>query len=604
VSAHASPLSASASIPELLARLAGAHPERVASHHRAGAGGWVPTRLAELHAEVRRIADGLRQVGLERGDRLAILSPTRREWQVAEIAGLAAGAVVVGIDAHAPAHQAAWVLGHAGATGLVVDSPERLATLPALTVKRLRAVVVLPGPSAEARPSGTVGWDELLAAGLGGSGTDAWLPSEDDPATLIYTSGTTGTPRGIPYAHRHLLAACRAIIAEFRGLDEPGHSVACWLPMAPLFQRMMNLVALAAGIPTYFVEDPREILGALREIRPTLFVGVPHFYEKLEGGIRQHVAAQPPWRRRLVDAAQRVGAEVARRTREGEPLSPWLRLRHRVADRLVLRRIRDVMGGRIRWMISGSAPAPRWLLESLHAVGLLVLEAYGLTESTVPIAANRPDSYRFGSVGKAFAMNEIRLAEDGELLVRGPGVFGGYEGDRPGPPAGAFTDGGYYRTGDCARLDEDGFLFLVGRKTEIIKTSTGRRVSPAQVEAVYRQSPLVDEIVVVGDARKHLAALVTLDVAAVEGELRRAGIAAPSRGDLAARADVKALVARSLQACDAQLPGPDRIRAFAILPEPLSMADEELTTSLKLRRQRIEARHAPLIDALYANRQG
>ena len=600
MSADPLPVPPSSSIPELLARLAEVEPTRVVSYHRTTARGWTPTTMADLHAEVRRVARGLARIGVEPGDRLAILSPTRREWQVGELAGLAAGGVIVGIDAHAPPAQAAWILDHSRATALVVDTPERLAALPALTVKRLRVVVTLPVPAHAERPEGVVDWSDVLATGAVSGADDVVAPAGDAPATLLYTSGTTGTPKGIAYDHHHLLAACQSILAEFPDLRRPGHRVPCWLPMAPLFQRMMNLVALAAGVTTFFVEDPRQIMGALREIRPTLFVGVPRFYEKLEGGIREHVTAQPAWRRRLIDHARRIGAEVASRRRRGAPLSPWLALQHRLADQLVLRRIREAMGGRIQWMISGSAPAPPWLLESLHAVGWLVLEAYGFTENTVPVAANRPDAYRFGTVGRPFAMNAIRIAEDGELLVRGPGLFRGYEGDGPSPQR--FTEDGYYRTGDYARLDADGFLSLVGRTSEIIKTSTGRRVSPAHVEAVYRRSPLVEEIVVVGNARKHLAALITLDVPVVEAELRRAGLPVPAAGaELAAMPAVTALVARSLQACDDEIPESDRVRAFAILPRPFSLADEELTTSLKLRRQHIEARHAAIIDALYVD---
>ena len=224
------PSSFASSIPELLARLAEVDPGRIVSYHRVQRSAWAGTRMAELHAEVLRGARGLRQLGLERGDRLAILSPTRREWQVAELATLAAGGVVVGIDAHAPAQQAAWILEHARVTGIVVDAPERLAALPALTVKRLRLVVVLSGSDPEARPHGVASWDDVLVAGASEVALDAL--SADDGATVIYTSGTTGTPKGIAYDHARLLAACRSIIAEF-DLHEPGHSVPCWLPMAP-----------------------------------------------------------------------------------------------------------------------------------------------------------------------------------------------------------------------------------------------------------------------------------------------------------------------------------------------------------------------------------
>jgi long-chain acyl-CoA synthetase len=256
------------------------------------------------------------------------------------------------------------------------------------------------------------------------------------------------------------------------------------------------------------------------------------------------------------------------------------------------------MGGEIRLMISGSSAAPVWLLEFFHGIGLLVLEAYGITEDPVPVAANRPAEYRFGSVGKPFSVNRVQIGENGEVLVQGPATFGGYIGE--GRPTERFTSDGYYRTGDCGHFDADGFLYLTGRAADIIKTSSGRRISPVAIEGVYRQSRFVDQIVVVGNDRPHLVALVALNVPAVAEALASAGIAIPSQEECRNSAAVVDLVQREFAALGERVARHERIRTFAILPAPLSIERGELTATLKPRRKQIEERHRAVIDAMFA----
>ncbi len=583
-------------IPELLRHQAAARPGAVACCRRAGPGRWLPSTWQEVWDEIGRAAAALSALGLARGDRLAVLAPSRRDWLVAEMAGMLAGAAVVGVDPHALPEDIQLILNHSGARGLVVDRAERLAQLPAC--RGLRFVAALEGAEGTVGGARVLSWRDLLARQPPGPHEDGHRPAPDDPAALIYTAGTTGTPKGIEYTHRQVLVACQAMLEAFPQIEE-GDTTICWLPMAHLFQRMMNLVAVARGLTIYFLEDPRQIMAAVREVEPSAFVAVPRFYEKLHEGIRAQLAQASGWRRRLIDAALAAGAEWARAERQGAR-PPWpLRLRHGLLDRLVLRRVRrKAMGRNLKFMITGTAPTPAWLLEFFHALGWLVLEAYGLSENTVPMAANRPTAYRFGSVGRPFPANEIAFADDGEILVRGPGVFRGYAGEAPG--AGPFTPDGYYRTGDYGRLDEGGFLYLQGRKAEIIKTSTGRRIAPARVEAAYRQSPCLDQVVVFGDGRKHLVALVGLNAGAVAAALARAGVAAPAPDQLAQSAAVRDLVRSELDACGRELAPHEQVRAFAILAEPLSLTAGELTPTLKLRRSHIAARHAALIDALYA----
>jgi long-chain acyl-CoA synthetase len=583
-------------VPALLEGLALRDPSAIASLRRVPGQGWIPLTRGGLWQRVRRLAGAFHALGLRRGSRLAVLAHTCQEWQIVELAGLAAGGVVVGVDTQAPAEQAAWVMDDSGACGLVVDTAESLSRLPARVLDGLKFIVLLDGDDRPVPRANLLRWNDIASATASVDVSALEGPGPDDLATHLYTSGTTGRPKAIAYTHAQLMVACQAILQELPDF-RPSDDLICWLPMAQLFQRMMNLVSSAAGVRIWFLEDPRNILECLREVRPTLFLAVPRFYEKLYEGFQERLTRGPAWKRRLAHTALATGAEWSRCARAGVRPSWALHTRHAVLDRLVLKRMREVMGGRIRWTITGSAPTAAALLEFFHSLGILVLEAYGLSENTIPIAANRPTAYRFGSVGRPFAMNDLRLAEDGELLVKGPGLFRGYH--ESGGAADAFTSDGYYRTGDCGRLDEDGFLFLVGRKSAIIKTSTGHRVAPEQVEAVYSESPYIDQIVVLGNDRKYLAALIVVNVSAVQKLREQSGESMPPQSELPRDPFVADLIRHELSAYGHRLARHARVGAFAILEEPLSVANGEVTTKLTPRRAQIEARHQALIEGLY-----
>lgn len=564
----------------LLSQWAHEAPSDTATFHRLPSGEWVPTTTAALWAEVQRAASAFRGLGLQPHERVAIMARTCREWQVAELGVLLAGAAVVGIDAHAAAEQAGRILDHAQVVGLVVDRADHLAKVPPHVQARLKFVIAFDGASAAAK---VAAWQDVIASPETVLDSDDTGFSSDRPAMLIYTSGTTGDPKGIEYSHRQIMAACWSMFDEFPDFRQS--RLACWLPMAALFQRMINVVACASRSVTYFVEDPREIMTRLPEIKPTVFTAVPRFYEKVYEGIQERLTTQTPLRQRLANFALTAGGEWAVAVRRGLRPRLGLRIRHAIADRLVLRRIRAAMGGEIRWMISGSAAAPVWLLEFFHGIGLLVLEAYGITENPVPVSANRPDAYRFGSVGRPFRINATRIADDGEVLVKGPALFGGYLSE--GRPAERMTTEGYYRTGDYGRVDADGFLYLTGRIAEMMKTSTGRRISPVAVEAIYRESRYIDQIVVVGNDRPFLSALIVLNRVAVDAE--------PPRSV----ESVRELIREDLERLGVRLSSSEQIRAFRILPEPLSIERGELTSTLKLRREQIEVRHAAEISSMY-----
>jgi long-chain acyl-CoA synthetase len=596
-------------ILSFLAERAARFPDAPAVHHRVD-GVWHRISLKHLVQTSERVADSLINVGLKPGERLAIMCRTRVEWLLAELGAMMAGVVVVGIDAHASDLQIAEILENSDVSGLVVDSEAALSRIRLPLLERLSLIVTIEDTGRGKRYPHLRPWCRLVggdwvvtgsrtACGWRAADAERKLngypsPTANSPATLLYTSGTTGKPKGILYRHEQLAVACRSILEEFPGVSKLGGSTICWLPMAALFQRMMNYVALVSGVAVYFVDDSSAILRATKEVQPTYFIGVPRFFEKLYQGIQFELALKPKRIQQLVAISLARSPRVAGlRSRVGTTVE------QRVLDALVLRRLRRVLGRRLDFIITGSAPTPEWLLDYFDRLGILVLEAYGLSENTVPIAANRPEAWRFGSVGKVFRRNEVRLAEDGEILVRGPGLFDGYVGNET---ANIFTTDRFYRTGDLGRFDADGFLFVSGRKSEVFKMSTGRRIAPGKIEAVYRKIPYVEQIVVVGQGRQYPAALLSVNPQLLALALEGGGVSlagGASATNLASLPAVKSKIKADIEAAGAELGSYEKIRRFDLLPLPLTLDGGELTPSLKLKRDVIECKYRDMIERLY-----
>ncbi len=569
-------------IPACLLERAARSPRATAFHRRI-ADRWVGETWESVLARVRRLSGHLIHLGLLPGDRVVIMMPTSIEWEVCHLAALAAGCVVVGVDAHDASDNIRHIVRTVAPRALFVARQEQRQTVAEhMTVPPLFSVI--NGPATE---DGCHSLPDLLA--LPETALDSWpLAQTQDLATIIFTSGSTGQPKGVAYTHAQLCLACEAILERFGSVGE-GTRFACWLPLSNLFQRIINLCGMIRGGESYFVDNPTQIIERLPEIRPTLFIGVPRFFEKLHTGIEDNLAKRPVWVRTGVSWARRVGHQFRQHERDGRRPNALLSVTHRLADRLFLSRIRGLMGPDLRFMVSGSAPLPVWLMEDFHALGWLVLEAYGTSENVVPIAINSPAAYRFGSVGRALPQNEVRLADDGELLVRGPGVFGGYY-DSPTEESPLDADG-FLHTGDYARRDADGFIWLAGRKSEVFKTSTGRRVAPVPIEARLKQLPYVDYAVVFGRDRPVPVALLCVNPTQLPG---------PPQPDAPLPAGTLKRIADDLAAVCAGLSGHDRPAGVLVTRESLSIARGELTSNLKLRRAPIEARYLAHLEALYA----
>ncbi|MFC5767925.1 AMP-dependent synthetase/ligase [Thauera sinica] len=552
--------------------------DTVAFLHRAGEDGWQSITWHDLLAQVRRLASHFARLGIRRGDRIVIMLPTGPDWELCQQAALTIGAVVVGLDSHdAPQNlQRALALTQ---PRLIVTSDEEPLDL-IRGIWRLPEIAVVATAGA-ARSAAVHALDGLLAADPGSGVPAIPEPGPDDPATIVFTSGSTGHPKGIAYSHRQLCLAVDGLMERFPSVRQDARMI-CWLPLSTLFQRVINLLAISCGATSYFLDVP-DVMRFAPEIRPTLFVGVPRFFEKLHGGIQAGLENRSTAERTIVHAAWAIGSRRAAALRAGKRPPLWCRLLFPAADR-VLARVRALMGPDLQFMASGSAPMPRWLLERLHGLGWTVLEAYGTSENVMPIAFNTLRQFRFGSVGKPLPGNELRFADDGELLVRGPGVFGGYYGESASSDT--IDAEGFLHTGDYAHLDHDGFLWLDGRKSEVFKTSTGRRVPPAPIEAALKTLDYVDHAVVVGRDRPYPIALLTI------------APQHPFAAKLSDPATHTAVAADALDACRA-FPEFQRPGAIIVSPRALSVSGGELTLNQKIRRIPIEQRFRAQIDEAY-----
>jgi len=570
-----------------------------------GEGGYRPISTERFANDVERTSLGLAAAGIEPGDRVAILSENRYEWAVADFAILTAGAVTVPIYATLPAGPIEFVLGHSRARAIFVSDRAQMAKL-AETGARTTALeaIVLFGPDAapSAGPPRVTTLERLMAEGEerrrrapGEHRERAARIRPDDLATLVYTSGTSGTPKGVLLTHRNIVTNTEACLARFPITA----SDACFsfLPLSHVLERTGGQFAMVrAGATIAYAASIGRVPQNIAETGPTVLIAVPRFFEKTLQRIEETIRKSPPSRRRLYEWAKRIGQERAARVFSGRCV-PWiLEARYRLADRLVYRRVRSQFGGRIRFFVSGGAPLSREIVEFFFGLGMPVLEGYGLTESAPVLTANSLESPRPGTAGPPLDGVEIAIAEDGEILARGPNIMAGYFGDEEATRT-AVVDG-WLHTGDVGHFDERGYLVITDRKKDLIVTAGGKNIAPQPIEALLKMIPLVTEAIVVGDRQRFVAALLFPDVAALESWAAALGIHG-SRAELARDERVRAHFRERIDRVNTGLPGYEQVRRFTIVPEELTLSDGDLTPTLKVKRSVVSKRYAAEIEAMY-----
>jgi len=572
-----------------------AHPQRPALRHKRS-NGWATLSWADYRARVLLAGRALMQLGVERGSCVVILGNNRPEWFIANLGTIAAGGLPSGIYTTSTAEQCSYITQHSDAVVAFVEQPGQIAQLESVR-GQLSAIVVMEGASDEA---GVLDWEGFLA--LGTEVTQESLDERieglnwDDPCTLIYTSGTTGEPKGVMLSHHNLLWVARAMVREYSVTEED--SGLSYLPLSHIAEQVISIyLPLLVGGCMSFAQSLETLGDDLREVRPTFFFGVPRVWEKIQARMEAAGAKSAPLRRRLVRWARGVGLTGGRAQQRGEPLPAgwWL------ARRLVFSKVRDRLGfDRTRVFFTSAAPMARSTLDFFLSLGIPIFEVYGMSECTGPTTFSAADRYRTGSAGWAIPGTELKIANDGEILYRGPHVFIGYY-KNPEATEEAVDDEGWLHSGDIGILDEEGFLYVTDRKKELIITSGGKNVAPVPLELKIKGIPGVAQAVVVGDRRKFLAALIALDPEAIESLASEIGSDAADLPSAARCERIRTYFKDRIDAVNVTLAPYESIRRFAVLSEGLSVENGTLTPTLKLKRRVIQDVFSATIDELYSS---
>lgn len=563
-------------------------------------GQWQSWTYRQFHERWVTLAAALHALGVRPGERVGIWCPNRPEWTLMDLSLMRLRALPVPVYTSSTAAQAAEVFEDAGASWLAVGGARQVEL--ARTVARqlgMRGVLLLDD-EAEAQ-AGELKLSALLGTPVPEASIQAVADGVaeiqmDDTVTLIYTSGTTGEPKGVMLSHRNLLHQC-ATVDRFFDVRDVDRSLS-FLPLGHIFERVWSAYLITRGSEIVSVEDMAQVPTLLREVRPTVMVSVPRLFEKIRQTVLDKVSTAPPLRQRLFRFAMKAGMEMGKHRLERSAAPLGLRLRHALADRLVLSKLRDAVGGSKRLLVSGGAALDREVEDFFLAAGLPICQGYGLTETSPIVCCNRPSEYRAGTVGRAVPGCEIRLdAATGEIQVRGVNVFQGYW-NKAGATALAF-DGEWFRTGDVGVRDEDGYLCITDRIKDLIVTSQGKNIAPQRIEALLSRDLYIEQAAAVGDGRKCITALVVPVFEKLEAFAREHGLHFENREHLVRLPEIVDLVRKRIDAQSQELARHELVRRFTLLPELFSEAAGEITPTLKLRRRVIHQRYQDLIDSMY-----
>jgi long-chain acyl-CoA synthetase len=539
------------------------------------AGGWEPVSWAEAARAVDEIAHGLLAAGIRKGDAFAIFAGTSVEWALFDFALGLIGAVGAPIYMNSSARDAQYIATHSDAVGALCEGEEQRAMLAPLALDHVLTFDDLDALRERGRAHAREHPDAVVDA--------AAAVGEDDLFTYIYTSGTTGPPKACMIRHRNYYEMV-AVIDDLHDFVMGRDTMLLYLPLAHNFGRCMHLAGPYVGYTLAFVRNPLDVAGAMTAVQPTVLPSVPRVFEKVHAAVLARFEDETGLRRKLIDRALRVGFDVSRRRQRGAHL-PAVALQHRLASRLVYRKVHERLGGNMRVCISGGAPLAREIIEFFHALDVLILEGYGLTECTTAATVNTPAHFKFGTVGRALPKVELRLEDDGELLIRSPTVFAGYYKDEEATRA-VLDDDGWLRSGDLASIDRDGYVTITERKKDILVTAGGKNVAPQNLENDLKTHKEISQALVVGDKRPFVAALITLDEEVTSGM---------------SDDEKQRRVAQIVEAVNAERSRYEQIKKFVVLPRDFSADEDEITPTLKLKRRVCEQHFAREIERLFAD---
>lgn len=572
----------------------------------------------ELDERVRNIALGLHGLGVRRGDRIAMLAESCPEWCMADYAILACGAITVPIYPTQSLDQVGFILRNSGARILFISSTRLQRRVEAVlaSFKDKEALQVIAFEEIRDDEKRTVRTTSLASLESRGAEertrqpqlyqqilSPPQAPGPDDIATIIYTSGTTGEPKGVVLTHRNLVFDTLSAGSIFQ--LRPDDVALSFLPLSHVFERTVLYIYMHFNVPVAFARGVETVAEDIKEVRPTILTAVPRLFERIYATINKRAAEAAPWQQRIFQRALKVGREYAVLADRRESIPVALALEHRLMDRLVFRKWRDAVGGRVRFFFSGGAALPSDLAYIFLGAGILILQGYGLTETSPVVAVNRPDGNRVGTIGQAIPGVELRLAEDGELLVQGELVMEGYyqlpeENERVLERR---EDGVWFHTGDIGTIDNEGFIRITDRKKDLFKTSLGKYIAPQPIENSIRGIPLVEQVIVIGSERKYPAALIVPNFDALRTYADSLQLGIKDRAELVRHPRIIEFYKKKVDEVTRELGPYEKIKKIALLDEEFTVEGGELTPTLKVRRKFVEEKHQELIDALYPRRE-
>jgi long-chain acyl-CoA synthetase len=591
------------SIPQMFFDRAAARGHTPAQLYKRGTT-WQDISWQALSERVRHLAQGLLALGLQAGDRVAILADSRAEWVQCDLAILAAAGITVPVYPSSTDEQTAYILQNAEVTLAFADTLAQLAKLTRLQpqVPTLRHMILMCGRPTDPEPL-VLCLDNLLARGIAAVEQAAVLEERlrhltpDYEATYVYTSGTTGPPKGVVQTHgNHLfmVQSCGQIIAA-----QAGDVDLLFLPLAHSFARLEEFLGLYLGLTTAFAESIDALAQNMREVRPMLVFSVPRVYEKIYARVMATGTSGSAGKKAIFQWCVHIGKQVSALQQRQQPVRGLLRLQHKLAHALLFKKLHQAVGGRLRYFISGGAPLSLDIAEFFHAAGMLILEGYGLTETCPALTANRYHHYKFGTVGSALPGVELRLAPDGEILARGPNIAKGYY-KQPHETAEVFHNDGWFATGDIGELDAEGFLRITDRKKDLIVTSGGKNIAPQNIENLLKTDRYISQAMVYGDRHKYLSAILTLDMEEAAQYASAHGISYHRAEDLATHPQMRQLLESRVAQLNQRLASYETVKKFIVAPTDFSLETGELTPTLKIKRQVVTQKYQAQLEQLYA----
>ncbi|MGE5438511.1 MAG: AMP-dependent synthetase/ligase [Bacteroidota bacterium] len=595
-------------IPELFVMLTEEYAkttDRPLMKHKV-AGQYKGISYGEFKEETEKFANGLATLGLKRDDRIAIISENRPEWVYSDMAILALGVVDVPLYPSLTSDSVEFILNNSEAAGIIVSNKFQLNKVLKIRAncKMLKFIIVLNEKDVPSGVSDIFSFREIQDRGVIFRQQNPFFFKEsikvckpDDICTIIYTSGTTGVPKGVMLTNWNIVSN---VLAASEAIPFTKDDVfLSFLPLCHIFERMAGYyTAFSSGGQVCYAEGIEAVANNMIEVKPTILTTVPRLFERIYSKIKKNVESQSEKKQKIFNWAIEMGRQYAL-AKKADSVTISLLLKYKAAEKLVLNTIREKTGGRLRFFVSGGAALPRELGEFFEAVGITILEGYGLTESSPVIAVNRVDDYKFGSVGKPFPGVEVKIASDGEILARGPNIMQGYYKNKKETEA--VLKDGWLHTGDIGVFDAEGFLVITDRKKHLFKTSAGKYIAPTPIENLFLGSKYIDQFVLIGDRRMFLSALIVPDFEAIREYADSHGIDYTSNEDLTNSKEIYNIIEKDLERFQKQLANYERVRKFVLLERPFSLESGEVTPTLKLKRKVIEERYGSLIDEMYSS---